>query len=407
MPRIIVHPDYLQDSSSLWQRCAEELRSIVNQLTAAMGSLDWQVRQSAGIEDGWNRARSSAYNLATQADSLARYLSAKAQSFGQADNESAANLSQVLGALTSQQQSTGFWDRFQSIQWLQLQPLKALMEMGLPSAGIGAIIVMPLAGLTGILGELFIGTRLLREIPSSWQSKLDQAVPSTLLGNAQHTQDIAPQKIAAPAILDQSFALRDGRTVPSRSLDGLTPVVGMDSMYGKPGQLPLDAPITSGANQRDPVLTRAVINQFGVGSNPRYSPDGSYTYCNTFAGDYARAMGVPLPTKAEMGVNGDRATIGAEPLYHWLVEHGRERGWREVDPATPVGLQALIAHVDAGRPALVSDPGHVAVIRPEQTDVQVAADLTIAQAGLNSLNQGRLGDAGLGSRFNPRYFIHD
>ena len=58
-------------------------------------------------------------------------------------------------------------------------------------------------------------------------------------------------------------------------------------------------------------------------------------------------------------------------------------------------------------PALASDPDHVAIIRPNQTNVQSVSDLQIAQAGARNLNDVRLGDAGLGTRFNPRYFVHE
>jgi hypothetical protein len=67
----------------------------------------------------------------------------------------------------------------------------------------------------------------------------------------------------------------------------------------------------------------------------------------------------------------------------------------------------LADHVNAGKPALASDPGHIAVIRPNQSNVPSVADLRIAQAGAHNLNDIRLGDAGLGSTFDPRYFIHD
>lgn len=217
----------------------------------------------------------------------------------------------------------------------------------------------------------------------------------------------APATGALPPILNERIRLSNGSEILVSQLDGRTPVAGMDSIYGKPGQLPLDAPITSTPGNRHPELYAAVINQFGVAGNPRYASD-NYTYCNTFAGDVMRAMGVPLPTKTELGtgVPGDRATVNATDLNRWLTTQASAHGWREVDPSTPEGFRLLKEHVNAGKPALASDPGHVAVIRPGQHGDSVA-DLRIAQAGGMNINDVRLGNAGLGSSFRPRYFIHE
>jgi uncharacterized protein YukE len=210
-----------------------------------------------------------------------------------------------------------------------------------------------------------------------------------------------------PPVLNQRVRLRNGAEVLPIELDGRTPVAGMDSIYGKPGQLPLQAPITSDSNNRHPQLYEAVIEQFGVEGNPRYTPD-NYTYCNTFAGDVMRAMGVPLPMKMELGVAAnDRATVGTQHLYNWLNSpQARERGWREIDPNKPEDLRLLKQHVNAGKPALAADPGHVVVVRPGQTAENVG-DIRIAQAGARNINDIRLRDAGLGGPFRPRYYIHD
>lgn len=209
------------------------------------------------------------------------------------------------------------------------------------------------------------------------------------------------------AQLNQWVTLTDGRQVQARNLDGLTPARGMDSIYGRPGQLPLNAPVTSTPNTRHADLYRAVIHQFAVGSNPRYTPWGGYTFCNTFAGDVMRAMGVPLPTKRECYGYNDDATIGAQALHAWL--NRSDSGWRRTYPTSQSDLQTLIAHVNAGRPALASDPGHVAVIRPGQPNVGSVRDLHIAQAGASGRcrNDITLGEAGYGSVFNPSFFVRD
>lgn len=428
MPRILVRPEDLRALSAQYQNNADELQSIVSRLASTLGSLDWQARQAAGVESEWGQARSMVYNLTWQANSLARYLATKAQSFEDADHAGASGIGQVLGAFTTvQQQSKTWWQQFQLGQLLpQLHPVQLLLDLGTRIGNSVLIPTVSIVGLSSLLGSMLVGVRFLKGQPAEWQNRLDQAAPTPVIqkggleravrsgfASINQKEDSTPSDTTkasvsspSPGILDQPFQLRDGRTIVARNLDGQTPLVGLDSTRGKPGQLPLQAPITSGPDGRRPDLTNAVINQFGVENNPRYTRD-AYTYCNTFAGDYSRAMGVPLPTKADLGIKGDQATIGAEPLYKWFTERSSGRGWREVTPATSDGLQTLVNHVKAGKPVLAADSGHVAIIRPNQAAVHAVADLHIAQAGAHNLNDVRLGDAGLGTRFNPRYFVHD
>lgn len=411
MPRILVQPEYLRECSALLRQSASELQSIASHLGGALGGLAWEARRAAGVEGEWQHARSLAVHLATHAESLARYLDAKAQAFEQADYTSAANLAQVLGTFTQAQHSSlTWWTRFPARQLFpHVHPAYFLLNVG---KRMEEILLTPLAGFTGLLGSLIVGTRFLRLVSPHWQNRLEQTIVNHPIAKGGLTraeqQGFERASAASPsAILNQAFRLRNGSMVAARDLDGRTPLAGLDSTYGKPGQFPLKAPITSVPGERHPKLTEAVINQFGVETNPRYTRD-TYTYCNTFASDYARAMGVPLPTKAEQGVKGDPAPLAAEPLYRWLINQSHERGWREVDPTTPHGLRVLLEHVNAGKPALATDPGHIAVIRPNQgNNVLSVKDIRIAQAGAQNVNDIRLGDAGLGTTFNPRYFVHD
>jgi hypothetical protein len=206
--------------------------------------------------------------------------------------------------------------------------------------------------------------------------------------------------VVNPPMLDKLITLVNGRTVKARDLDGLTPAKGMDSTYGKPGQLPLTAPVTSNTASRSALLYRAVIHQFAVGNNARYTPSSGYTYCNTFAGDVMRAMGASLPTKREYsgGALRDDATIGFPALYNWL--NGQSNGWRKVALSN---WSQVVAHVNAGKPALAVTTSHVAVIRPNQSNVSGWGQLRIAQAGAS----GRItNDTNL--YFQPAFFvIHD
>jgi len=192
--------------------------------------------------------------------------------------------------------------------------------------------------------------------------------------------------------------------------DGSKPAPGMDSTYGKPGQLPLDAVVKSTPDNRDPNLYADVINQFAVGNNPRYAPDGRWTYCNTFAGDVARAMGHPFPTKAEWGINPrDRATIGMPDLWRYFTDphapiRAADQGWREIQVNN---LQELKRYVNQGKMAVALTPGHIAVIRPNQ-DITDLASIRIAQAGaINANNIALVQGFGRQRLGKIRIFVHD
>jgi hypothetical protein len=172
----------------------------------------------------------------------------------------------------------------------------------------------------------------------------------------------------------------------------------------------IEAPIRSAPGQRSPELYRAVIDQFDVEhSHPgRYRPSQQYpdTRCNIFAGDVMRAMGAPLPTKGELHGRNDPMTANARDIYDAL--RNGWGGWRRIDVRDPDGLQRLLEHLRQGKPAVASDPGHIAVLRPDQpAQIRSPADLRIAQAGARNANDISLGEAGYGRVFKPEFFIHE
>jgi hypothetical protein len=139
-----------------------------------------------------------------------------------------------------------------------------------------------------------------------------------------------------------------------------------------------------------------------------------------FAGDVMRAMGVPLPTKGNLGKGKTGATYtDPETAPEWLLndylnkrirwvtsatDKGIESDWVLVDATKPEGLRRLVDHLNAGKPALASDANHIAVVRPNQMNPQSWKDLLIAQAGLENTLKDTLGINFLGT---PQFFIHE
>jgi peptidoglycan hydrolase-like protein with peptidoglycan-binding domain len=171
---------------------------------------------------------------------------------------------------------------------------------------------------------------------------------------------------------------------------------------------PVNPPLTSSAEEgRSRETYDRVIDQFGVGTNPRYERRNGNTYCNIFAWDVTRAMGAEVPhwvrrdgSPAQAFERGAHEMNGNETA-RWLERHGSRYGWRR---ATAEEAQDA---ANGGRPAVVArhNPGgvgHIAVVRPgEITDRGPA----IAQAGARNFNNGHVRD--VWRRNEPSYWVHD
>lgn len=188
----------------------------------------------------------------------------------------------------------------------------------------------------------------------------------------------------------------------------------------------VSAPIQNAPERRHLLYYLGAINQFNVQNQYecRYRPypdngcaagtGPEDTRCNIFAGDVMRSLGVPLPTKGELGTGAagheydDPMTANAANLNAWLLAGGG--GWIRIDASNPADLERLLAHVRAGKPALASRSDHIAVIRPDQfiesLDANRIGELRIAQAGAKNRNSISLAD-GFGSVDGVQLYIHD
>jgi uncharacterized protein YukE len=96
MTRIVVVPENLRSLSSQLQRAGQEINAISSRVGGALGGLDWEARQKAGVDSQANDARGRASAMASQAEAMARYLIGKAQAFEQADQQGATDLQVVI-----------------------------------------------------------------------------------------------------------------------------------------------------------------------------------------------------------------------------------------------------------------------------------------------------------------------
>jgi LysM repeat protein len=199
-----------------------------------------------------------------------------------------------------------------------------------------------------------------------------------------------------------SFEAGPTRDTTAQRYDGSRPAPGTTNTDA---WIPVNAPMQGDPSARGGSTYADVINQFAVGSNPRYQPRGGATYCNIFAWDVTRAMGAEIPHWVDG--NGNPAAVGrgreldANNGHLWLQQHGPRFGWREVSAEEAQRL------ANQGHPAVASwrNPGgigHIAVVRPGEV---TAAGPAIAQAGSRNFNDGHVRDS-FGNR-PVQYFVND
>jgi len=152
------------------------------------------------------------------------------------------------------------------------------------------------------------------------------------------------------------------------------------------GWLQATPAVISTMEYRNPLLYRAVVNQFGVENSARYQPRDGKTYCNIFMWDVTAAMGAEIPHYTDPVTGEPRyrpnnegaIAMNATRIDKWLQTHGQNYGWREVDAETAQ------MHANMGRPAVTTSGsnGHVQVVVPSiDGGYDPARGVTIAQAG--------------------------
>lgn len=127
----------------------------------------------------------------------------------------------------------------------------------------------------------------------------------------------------------------------------------------------------------------AVLRELDVETAPRYratTVDGKpRTFCNIFATDVIRNMGIAAPTHWMVGAVpaklGQGIEMSANRLYPWFEVNGGTHGWWEADEGTAV------AAAERGHLVIViyrnpNGPGHIAIVKGERDD-----ETRITQAG--------------------------
>ena len=222
MTRILVVPGNLRSLSAQLQQVAGDLQAVEGRVGSALGGLDWEARQKAGVDGQANHARSQARALAAQAEDMSRYLAAKAQAFEDADGQGVSSVGQISASFNQWLQGSQAWWRFPSQQanaWGNLGGLfgqtSQIQALRLPVAGGAAVV--GLASLTPLSEALSkvqdFGERVWNWLRrKGWKTDEDLAVadqgpgaPKTseggfgeLIAEARKSEEEKPDQQAAP-----------------------------------------------------------------------------------------------------------------------------------------------------------------------------------------------------------------
>ncbi|MDR0858773.1 MAG: hypothetical protein LBN97_07075 [Oscillospiraceae bacterium] len=151
--------------------------------------------------------------------------------------------------------------------------------------------------------------------------------------------------------------------------------------------LPVNPPLRGGESERSPELYNDIIEQFGVESNPRYTPGKlGATWCNIYVWDVTSAMGAEIPHYTDAQTGEPRTypdvagaiELNAAAVDDWLETKGAEYGWREVS------AEIAQAAANAGLPTVGTsgDVGHVQMIVPSRDGTyNPATGPAVSQAG--------------------------
>ncbi|HYG58775.1 MAG TPA: hypothetical protein VD902_12020, partial [Symbiobacteriaceae bacterium] len=342
--RILVRPDQLQALSGSMRQSAAQVNAMTHRLAGGFAGLDWEAHDKARVEAAVDSARSQARTLAGQAEGMAEFLKTRAELFVAADQ-------------------------------------RGIDPLGVPWSASGAP--------PGWVAQ-------------PWGGPSAEAAPSIIGGGWIGSQFPGLFGPEAPAGEVETPAGGPGTPAYIPQYDGTEPAPGTtNTAAGNP----VEPPLTGFADNRSAALYDDIINQFAVGTNPRYAKrdlnqDGRIdTFCNIFVWDVTSAMGAEIPHKV-----GDDE-LDANETCDWLANQGPANGWRavfaeEAQAFANEGLPVVAAWDSGGRGA-----GHVAIVRPGEYDQ--AAGPRIAQAGGTNFNDGTVAVGfGKSSMADVKYYVH-
>jgi hypothetical protein len=358
--RIRADPERLRVVARELRMISDDLLRLAQRVGGAAGGLDWETRQSLGVDGHAANARQQARLLADRAEAMSRWLAARARAFEEADVNGATRMERLLRTLPLPKVATPLPSTLPRLGW----PFPSVQSVRLP------LLTLPL-----LVQPLLDWGRVQRWFKDRLR----------LMCLSLPTARLVPSPRPIPSIY-----LPGGREVPLAELGqqyplGMSPVAAVTELRR---QYPVSAEITSSPALRQRELYDAAINQFGVDSNPRYV--GSKAYCNIFVSDVTRAMSVEIPHWVDKDGHAVQFGGRAEPGWRELNVQGM-RAWLQGEGSSTwrrVSAEEAQREANSGRPVVVLDSGgtHIGIVRPGKLDSTRGPAL--AQAGKENFGDG-------------------
>jgi hypothetical protein len=266
-------------------------------------------------------------------------------------------------------------------------------------------------------------------------SKIDQFLSPRINPTAQTPEEIAlaAEEAARRKIMEEKKKEYEALLI---KYDGKSYADGTNTYeIDKSSSHPVNPPVTNSPGNRDPNLYSSAINQFGVETNPRYTPRNNNTYCNIFVWDVTTAMDAEIPHWVDVktrepldvskyyeltrqGIIFDE--LNANEVVDWIDGSGANYGWHAVTAEEAQNLAnrgnpavAVWKNPNAGVPESqwkypkAGTAGHVAMIRPGEYSLTQGP--AIAQAGGDNTNSGRVSTNFYYGWKNDEviYYVHD
>lgn len=182
---------------------------------------------------------------------------------------------------------------------------------------------------------------------------------------------------------------------------------------------PVSPSLTSDTDNRSAINYRAVIDQFNVETNGRYTPykmDKGDTYCNIFVWDVTRAMGAEIPHYVDSAGNAveypnvkGSTEQTARAIDSWLRNYGEKNGWIKVT------AEQAQAFANAGNPTVATwlnpTPGrssHVQIVCPSKDGkYDPVRGVTVAQSGKTNTDYSYMSQVMNSSYIKDiNYYVH-
>lgn len=304
MAKIVVNFEGMQDLLGRLRVLADKTSSLQSDIERSINRLDWEVSQKNTMREQIITATQKARKMVQMTEQMKSYAGRSIHDFQAVDARCSSEHQQMTSGVE------GVWKGFLA--------LESRVANGIGQTGLHALEVLNGAGSLFVNRDTSISIAHLSPLAVSLGTPF-LGVSSTLLpfildgllqkrlysGTGQFPGTKKSQTIPHPQVKDR-MTQNEQKSTEKNQKNG-------------------DETVTSTYPEVKRSATEYIkqIEKLEVETNPKFLP-GEYTYCNVYAFEVAKAMGVALPE-----VNGK--PMLANQMYHWFQgEEAKNQGWIEI-----------------------------------------------------------------------------